>query len=154
MPIVAANGINIAYDEVGDAKAPVILLIMGLGTQMIAWPEAFCLALARLGFRVVRFDNRDIGLSTKFETAAPIDLAAAFARAMARKSVDATPLHTRGHGGGCHRPHGRARHRQCPRGRRLDGRDDRPDHRGQVRKSHAELDVDHVVERRHRPAAG
>ena len=68
MPIVAANGINIAYDEVGDAKAPVILLIMGLGTQMIAWPEAFCLAIAQRGFRVVRFDNRDIGLSTKFET--------------------------------------------------------------------------------------
>jgi pimeloyl-ACP methyl ester carboxylesterase len=89
MPVVAANGISIAYDEVGDAKAPVILLIMGLGTQMIAWPEAFCVALAQRGFRVVRFDNRDIGLSTKFETAAPIDLAAAFARAMAGKSVDA-----------------------------------------------------------------
>ena len=89
MPIVAVNGINIAYDEVGDAKAPVILLIMGLGTQMIAWPETFCLALARRGFRVVRFDNRDIGLSTKFETVPPIDLAAAFARAMAKKSVDA-----------------------------------------------------------------
>jgi hypothetical protein len=55
MPIVAANGIKIAYDEVGDAKAPVILLIMGLGTQMIAWPEAFCLAIAQRGFRVVRF---------------------------------------------------------------------------------------------------
>jgi pimeloyl-ACP methyl ester carboxylesterase len=65
------------------------LLIMGLGTQMIAWPEAFCLAIAQRGLRVVRFDNRDIGLSTKFETAAPIDLAAAFARAMAGKSVDA-----------------------------------------------------------------
>jgi pimeloyl-ACP methyl ester carboxylesterase len=89
MPIAAVNGMSIAYDEVGDAKAPVILLIMGLGTQMIAWPEAFCLALAQSGFRVVRFDNRDIGLSTKFETATPIDLAAAFARAMAGKSVDA-----------------------------------------------------------------
>ena len=85
MPIVAANGISIAYDEVGDAKAPVILLIMGLGTQMIAWPETFCVALAQRGFRVVRFDNRDIGLSTKFEAAAPIDLPAAFARAMAGK---------------------------------------------------------------------
>jgi pimeloyl-ACP methyl ester carboxylesterase len=59
MSVVAANGINLAYDEVGDAKAPVILLIMGLGTQMIAWPEAFCLAIAQRGFRVVRFDNRD-----------------------------------------------------------------------------------------------
>src|ERR1700758_4473465 len=89
MPIVAANGIDLCYDEVGDAKAPVILLIMGLGTQMIAWPDAFCFALAQRGFRVVRFDNRDIGLSTKIENAAPVDLIAAFARAMAGESVEA-----------------------------------------------------------------
>jgi pimeloyl-ACP methyl ester carboxylesterase len=89
MPIVAANGINLCYDEVGDANAPVILLIMGLGTQMIAWPDAFCLALAQRGFRVVRFDNRDIGLSTKIEKAALVDLVAAFSRAMAGKPVEA-----------------------------------------------------------------
>src|SRR4029077_18706121 len=89
MPIVAANGINLCYDEIGDAKAPVILLIMGLGTQMIAWPEAFCLALGQRGFRVVRFGNRVIGLSTKIENAAPGDLIAAFARAMAGESVEA-----------------------------------------------------------------
>jgi pimeloyl-ACP methyl ester carboxylesterase len=89
MPIVAANGINLCYDEVGDAKAPVIVLIMGLGTQMIAWPDAFCLALAQRGFHVVRFDNRDIGLSTKIENAAPFDLIAAFARAVAGESVEA-----------------------------------------------------------------
>jgi len=51
MPIVSANGIKIAYDEVGDRKVPAILLIMGLGTQMIAWPQAFCLALAHRGFK-------------------------------------------------------------------------------------------------------
>ena len=89
MSIVAANGINLCYDEVGDAKAPVILLIMGLGTQMIAWPDAFCLTLAQRGFRVVRFDNRDIGLSTKIENAALVDLVAAFSRAMAGKPVEA-----------------------------------------------------------------
>ena len=89
MPIAAANGVDLAYDEVGDPKAPTILLIMGLGTQMIAWPEAFCEALAQRGFRVVRFDNRDIGLSTKFETAAPIDVVAAFARAAAGQPVGA-----------------------------------------------------------------
>src|SRR6476469_4628334 len=89
MPVTSANVIEIAYDDRGSPTDPAILLIMGLGTQMIAWPEAFCVALAQRGFRVVRFDNRDIGLSTKFETAAPIDLAAAFARAMAGKSVDA-----------------------------------------------------------------
>jgi pimeloyl-ACP methyl ester carboxylesterase len=89
MPIVAANGIDIAYDEFGDPKAPVILLIMGLGTQMIAWPVPFCEALAQHGFRVVRFDNRDVGLSTKFDKAAPVDVMASFAQAMAGKAVDA-----------------------------------------------------------------
>lgn len=87
MPIVSANGIEIAYDEFGGARAPAILLIMGLGTQMIAWPEPFCDRLAARGFRVVRFDNRDIGLSTKFESAGPVDVGAAFMQAMARRPV-------------------------------------------------------------------
>jgi pimeloyl-ACP methyl ester carboxylesterase len=89
MSIATANGVDLAYDEIGDPKASTILLIMGLGTQMIAWPETFCERLAQRGFRVVRFDNRDIGLSTKFESAPPVNLAAAFARAVAGKSVGA-----------------------------------------------------------------
>lgn len=89
MPEIAANGIHIAYDEVGDPRDPAIVLIMGLGTQMIAWPPPFCQALAERGFRVVRFDNRDIGLSTKFDKAAPVDVPAAFARAMIGQAVDA-----------------------------------------------------------------
>lgn len=89
MPVATANGIEITYDEVGDPEAPAILLVMGLGTQMIAWPEALCAALAERGFRVIRFDNRDIGLSTKIEQAAPVDLLAAFARAVAGQPVDA-----------------------------------------------------------------
>ena len=88
MPIVAANGIDIAYDEVGDKSAPAIVLIMGLGTQMISWPEVFCAGLADRGFRVIRFDNRDIGLSTKIETAPPVDLATAIGRAMAGKPIN------------------------------------------------------------------
>jgi pimeloyl-ACP methyl ester carboxylesterase len=76
MPVVSANGIEIAYDDRGGANDPVILLIMGLAIQMIAWPEAFCDGLAARGFRVIRFDNRDVGLSTKFDSAPPIDLAA------------------------------------------------------------------------------
>ncbi len=66
---VNANGIRLAYDEFGDSSAPVILLIMGLGTQMIAWSEEFCQDLAARGYRVIRFDNRDIGLSQKMEGA-------------------------------------------------------------------------------------
>ena len=64
-----SNGLQLAYDEFGDHTAPVILLIMGLGTQMIAWPEAFCESLAARGYRVIRFDNRDIGLSQKLDDA-------------------------------------------------------------------------------------
>ncbi len=89
MPVVTANGIDIAYDEFGDPKAPALLLIMGLGTQMIAWPVPFCEALVQRGFRVLRFDNRDIGLSTKFDHVGPVDVAGAFAKAMSGQPVDA-----------------------------------------------------------------
>jgi pimeloyl-ACP methyl ester carboxylesterase len=64
-----ANGIELAYQEMGDPSGEQLLLVMGLATQMIAWDEAFCLLLADRGFRVVRFDNRDIGRSTKIESA-------------------------------------------------------------------------------------
>lgn len=66
---VEANGIELAYDSFGNASAPALLLIMGLGTQMIAWDEEFCERLAARGYHVIRFDNRDIGLSTKFPEA-------------------------------------------------------------------------------------
>jgi pimeloyl-ACP methyl ester carboxylesterase len=64
-----ANGIELAYQEMGDPDGEPLLLIMGLATQMIAWSEGFCSLLAERGFRVVRFDNRDIGRSTKFDSA-------------------------------------------------------------------------------------
>jgi pimeloyl-ACP methyl ester carboxylesterase len=62
--LVQANGIELAYQEVGDPDGEPLLLIMGLATQMLAWQEDFCVMLAERGFRVVRFDNRDIGHST------------------------------------------------------------------------------------------
>lgn len=64
MPIIAANGIELAYEDAGDPAAPVILLIMGLGAQMIFWPDAMVAGLVDRGFRVVRYDNRDVGQST------------------------------------------------------------------------------------------
>jgi pimeloyl-ACP methyl ester carboxylesterase len=67
MPSVNANGIKIEYESFGAEGAPAIVLIMGLGMQMIAWPDPFCKTLAAAGFRVIRFDNRDIGLSTHFD---------------------------------------------------------------------------------------
>ncbi len=59
-----ANGLTIAYETFGSSADPAVLLIMGLGTQMIAWPDELCQAIADRGFHVVRFDNRDAGLST------------------------------------------------------------------------------------------
>ena len=59
-----ANGIDICYEIFGDAGAEPLLLIMGLGAQMIHWDDDFCRQLAARGFRVVRFDNRDIGKSS------------------------------------------------------------------------------------------
>jgi len=55
----------IEYESLGDPAHPAIVLIMGLGTQLTSWPEAFCQALVEGGFRVVRFDNRDSGLSAR-----------------------------------------------------------------------------------------
>lgn len=87
MPAIKANGIDIFYDEFGDKAAPPILLIMGLGTQMIAWKESFCQRLAGHGFRVIRFDNRDIGLSTKFEGAKKVNLPLLFIKATLRLPI-------------------------------------------------------------------
>ncbi len=63
--------IDIAYEAFGDPQAAPMLLLMGLGTQMLGWPDAFCESLARRGLYVIRFDNRDIGLSTHL-TDAPL----------------------------------------------------------------------------------
>lgn len=67
MPTIEANGIRLAYDVQGDPKGEAILLIAGLGLQLISWPDAFCKGLIDEGFRVIRFDNRDSGLSSKME---------------------------------------------------------------------------------------
>ena len=89
MPVVTSNGMSLAYDEFGDAANPPIVLIMGLGTQMIAWSEPFCEALAARGFRVIRFDNRDIGLSTKLDKAPAVSVGAAIFKAWMGKPVEA-----------------------------------------------------------------
>ena len=61
-----ANGIELCYEIFGAPDAEPLVLIMGLGTQMIAWDEAFCGRLAARGHRVIRFDNRDVGKSQRF----------------------------------------------------------------------------------------
>jgi pimeloyl-ACP methyl ester carboxylesterase len=63
------DGIELCYQEMGDPDGEPLLLVMGLATQMIAWDEEFCAMLVERGFRVVRFDNRDIGRSTRIKAA-------------------------------------------------------------------------------------
>jgi pimeloyl-ACP methyl ester carboxylesterase len=63
--LARTNGIELCYEIFGDAEAEPMLLIMGLGAQMIHWDDDFCRQLAARGFRVIRFDNRDIGKSSK-----------------------------------------------------------------------------------------
>ena len=67
--LAPANEIELAYQEAGDRDGQALLLIMGLGTQMLAWDEELCAMLAERGFRVIRFDNRDIGHSTMIDAA-------------------------------------------------------------------------------------
>ena len=84
MPSLNANGIRIAFDTAGDPKSVPLLLINGLGLQLSAWPDEFVDGLADLGFYVIRFDNRDCGLSTKFEHAGTPSLAMAWLRTKLR----------------------------------------------------------------------
>lgn len=64
-----ANGIELEYETYGDLMNPTILLIMGLGAQLTLWPIAFVEALVARGYHVIRYDNRDVGLSTKLDHA-------------------------------------------------------------------------------------
>ena len=69
MPTALANGITIAYETSGDPAGTPVLLIMGLGMQLISWPQEFVEGLEQRGCYVIRYDNRDSGLSTKFDGA-------------------------------------------------------------------------------------
>jgi len=76
---VGPSRIEIAYEEFGEENAVPTLLIMGAGAQMLSWHEGFCDVLASRGLRPIRFDNRDVGLSTHFHDAPVPDFNAAFA---------------------------------------------------------------------------
>jgi pimeloyl-ACP methyl ester carboxylesterase len=78
MPRVNANGIEIEYEALGDPSASPMLLISGLGGQLISWDDGLCQALVNRGFHVIRYDNRDSGLSTKLESAGMPDVLAAY----------------------------------------------------------------------------
>jgi pimeloyl-ACP methyl ester carboxylesterase len=83
MKYMNSNGITLAYDSFGEEAAEAILLISGLGTQMIRWADPFCMELAALGYRVIRFDNRDVGCSTSFSQHGAVDFNALASSLMA-----------------------------------------------------------------------
>jgi pimeloyl-ACP methyl ester carboxylesterase len=92
MPLAPVNGLEIWYDTFGDKNDPAVLLVMGLGGQSIAWDELFCAQLAERGFFVIRYDNRDCGLSTSLDSAGAVDVMPAFMKAMMGQPVDAPYL--------------------------------------------------------------
>jgi pimeloyl-ACP methyl ester carboxylesterase len=87
MAQIQANGIDIEYETFGRESDPKILLIMGLGGQLTLWPEAFCRGLAARGFRVIRYDNRDVGKSTHFVEAGAPDMPTLMSRSMSGQPV-------------------------------------------------------------------
>jgi len=76
---IGPNGLNIAYQRAGDPQSPAVVLIVGLAAQSIHWPDPFCGILLENGLQVIRFDNRDSGLSTHLQNAPTPNLPAALA---------------------------------------------------------------------------
>jgi pimeloyl-ACP methyl ester carboxylesterase len=89
MPKARANGIDIVYETFGSAGMRPLILIMGIGSQMVLWPTEFCEKLAATGHFVVRFDNRDVGLSTKLDDAGTPNIWEVLAAVEAGGQVDA-----------------------------------------------------------------
>lgn len=87
MPKAKANNIEIEYDTFGDPSGRPLLLVMGLGSQMISWDERLCKMFVDKGFYVIRFDNRDVGLSTKFEEAGEPDILKEFMAVQKGKTI-------------------------------------------------------------------
>lgn len=86
---VKVNSLNLYYEDRGNLEAPVVLLIMGLGAQLTIWPESLCNALVEKGYRVIRFDNRDIGLSSEVKVTQPLNTVANFVRSKLGRKVKA-----------------------------------------------------------------
>jgi len=84
MASVQANGITIEYEASGKPQDPAVLLIMGLGLQLISWPQDFVDGLVEQGYYVIRFDNRDCGLSSKFNHKKRPNLAWAYVKSLVR----------------------------------------------------------------------
>ncbi len=90
--IVSTNGVTICWDSFGNPEDPAVMLIMGMGSQMTGWDDAFCAQIAALGFHVIRFDNRDVGKSSWLHRAGVPNVTTAMTRAWLRLPVTAPYL--------------------------------------------------------------
>lgn len=82
------NGVNIFYEDRGDINTPAVMLISGLGAQMVVWPDVFCQGLCDQGFRVIRFDNRDVGLSSDTQYKGKLSVPQTFLRSRLKLPVN------------------------------------------------------------------
>jgi pimeloyl-ACP methyl ester carboxylesterase len=87
--LAPTNGIELYYEDYGDPSHPTVVMIMGLAAQLVYWPDPFVARILERGFRVVRFDNRDIGLSTKIKSREYDPLPAAWLKLQARRRIRA-----------------------------------------------------------------
>ena len=92
MAKVKANGIEIEYETAGNKSDPALLLVMGLGAQLTIWPDSLFQGLAQRGFYVIRFDNRDTGLSIGFDSWGVPNIPAALQKIMKGEKVDSPYL--------------------------------------------------------------
>ncbi|HPU16400.1 MAG TPA: alpha/beta hydrolase [Polymorphobacter sp.] len=88
MTAITANGITLEYETFGSPSATPLLLVMGLGAQLTLWPIELCEALVARGYYVIRYDNRDVGLSTKFDAAGIPEVQAIIMAMMSGKPVN------------------------------------------------------------------
>ena len=139
----SSPGIELCYQTFGDPDDDPLLLVMGLGGPMTWWDTDLCERLARAGFFVIRYDNRDTGRSTR---SAPGSRRAQLVRAFAGRARAGAVL-ARRHGRRRPRPPGPPRHRGRARRRGLDGRHDRPDHGHARARAGAVADQHHVHDR-------
>ncbi len=89
MPQIKANGLAFEYEEFGPPDGPAVIMIMGIGSQLIRWPVTFAEGMAAKGYRFIRFDNRDVGLSQKLPELGIPAVMELFQRRLAGEAVEA-----------------------------------------------------------------
>ena len=94
MPSARCNGVDVAYEEIGPKDGRPVLLIMGLGVSLVFWEDGFCERLVESGHRVIRFDNRDVGRSTKLDALGMPNVMQAMAALMSGQPITAPYLLT------------------------------------------------------------